>query len=302
MRVGLAAAIAAVFVAGCFTPKLDPCALQCAAGNECPRGTQCLADGFCHDSTGEDLCAADDIDAGGGIDADTTPDANLPDAMVCLTACGDGVVDDGMGEACDDGNCDPGDGCSDVCAVEANFICLDDEPTTCNREPTLAGDAIITEIFRDPIGGDGVREWFEVHNPGTVGVDLLGVSFADDNADAFAITVNLPIPPGGHAVIGASTDMGQNDGVTVDFAWSNFQLGNNNDEILMKAASSGVQLDDVRWNNAQFPDTEGDSMSLDPDNYSATLNDIGGSWCDGAASFGTGGGAGTPGALNQQCP
>lgn len=39
---------------------------------------------------------------------------------MCLTLCGDGIY---VNESCDDGNLDDGDGCSENCDIEANWIC-----------------------------------------------------------------------------------------------------------------------------------------------------------------------------------
>lgn len=49
------------------------------------------------------------------------PDAGELDAGLPLD-CGDGVVD--SGEACDDGNLTPGDGCEANCAVTAGWVCI----------------------------------------------------------------------------------------------------------------------------------------------------------------------------------
>ncbi len=48
--------------------------------------------------------------------------------------CGNGKIEEG--EACDDGNIDAEDGCSDSCELEAGFICSG-EPTTCITEASL---------------------------------------------------------------------------------------------------------------------------------------------------------------------
>jgi cysteine-rich repeat protein len=52
--------------------------------------------------------------------------------------CGDGVVDANDGEACDDQNNNPNDGCDATCAVEEGYVC-DGEPSVCN---TVCGDSI----------------------------------------------------------------------------------------------------------------------------------------------------------------
>jgi len=37
--------------------------------------------------------------------------------------CGNSVVDENLGESCDDGNTLNGDGCNAICQIEANYIC-----------------------------------------------------------------------------------------------------------------------------------------------------------------------------------
>ena len=64
--------------------------------------------------------------------------------------CGDGVVD--PGEACDDGNSLPGDGCNGVCAVEANAVC-----------PPTGGPCVSTIIC-----GNGTLEGSEVCDDGDI--------------------------------------------------------------------------------------------------------------------------------------
>lgn len=44
--------------------------------------------------------------------------------------CGNGVIETGQGEQCDDGNFDNLDGCSSACIIEANFLCRQ-EPSLC---------------------------------------------------------------------------------------------------------------------------------------------------------------------------
>ncbi|MCB1215143.1 MAG: DUF4215 domain-containing protein [Deltaproteobacteria bacterium] len=48
--------------------------------------------------------------------------SNQPNAQCrldcTLPSCGDGILDDSLGEACDDGNLDEGDGCDSICHVE----------------------------------------------------------------------------------------------------------------------------------------------------------------------------------------
>lgn len=69
-------------------------------------------------------------------------------------SCGDGIV--GAGEACDDGNTNPGDGCSATCTVETGFQCFG-EPSVCQ---TTCGDGILAPAYEqcddnDTTPGDG---------------------------------------------------------------------------------------------------------------------------------------------------
>ncbi|MFK7997936.1 MAG: DUF4215 domain-containing protein [Polyangiales bacterium] len=52
--------------------------------------------------------------------------------------CGDGSIDDA--EVCDDGGNANGDGCSDVCTIEADFACID-EPSMC--EMSVCGNSMV---------------------------------------------------------------------------------------------------------------------------------------------------------------
>ena len=80
--------------------------------------------------------------------------------------CGDGIVE--PAEECDDGNLDVGDGCDDLCLVEAGFVC-DGEPSSCGtlQERDLvpdSGDALVT--FDELTG----LEWLDV--PETQGISF----------------------------------------------------------------------------------------------------------------------------------
>jgi cysteine-rich repeat protein len=82
-------------------------------------------------------------------------DAIGPSSEVCNGLDDDcnGIVDDGCGEfvcgnafvepgeACDDGNTEPGDGCSADCQVEAGWTCFEDGPSIC--QPLVCGDGLV---------------------------------------------------------------------------------------------------------------------------------------------------------------
>ena len=49
----------------------------------------------------------------------------------CYVICGDEII---IGEECEDGNTETGDGCSDECEVEEGFYCTDDYPSVCTTK------------------------------------------------------------------------------------------------------------------------------------------------------------------------
>lgn len=57
---------------------------------------------------------------------------------VCVVTCGDGEFDADLGEACDDGNTDNGDGCAMDCTLEADFVCANEDGETSICGPELA--------------------------------------------------------------------------------------------------------------------------------------------------------------------
>src|SRR3569623_1605557 len=73
-----------------------------------------------------DLLIAE-LGPGGQFEAapDRPPDPDACDgAASCVVGCGNGKLDPGLGEACDDGNDVSGDGCSASCdTIENDFIC-----------------------------------------------------------------------------------------------------------------------------------------------------------------------------------
>ena len=58
--------------------------------------------------------------------------------------CGDGAVDSGNGEFCDDSNVINGDGCTNLCTVETGFTCLG-APSVCERNNEICFDGITND-------------------------------------------------------------------------------------------------------------------------------------------------------------
>ena len=92
------------------------------------------------------------VDAGSPKDL-LGPVCGLTPGDVCAvpTTCGNGILDQGSGETCDDGNKTPGDGCSAACRVETGWQC-----------PTPGSPCISTVVCGD--GHIGGKEACDDHN------------------------------------------------------------------------------------------------------------------------------------------
>ena len=250
----------------------------CGDGN-CGGDEDC---GNCAEDCGE--CECGDGTCNGDEDCDTCPD----DCTNCDPYCGDAVVDESLEEECDDGNTAPDDGCDEECKIEPQAA-----------EP---GTIVITEIMKNPeMVDDVVGEWFELYNSGDVDVDLNGWKLADEGIDEHKIFSydGVVIASKGYLVFGKEADKELNGGLDVDYVYSNFNLSNKDDEIVLSVY--GVTIDEVGYDNGQnFPGAPGKSLSLSPESYDGTANDDGAAWCDGTTAYGDGD-LGSPGEANPDC-
>ena len=120
---------------GVDTGEGDPCPGLCQMKNICGNGV----------SEGQNYEQCDD----GSENSDTAPDACRQD---CISArCGDTVID--TGETCDDGNRSDGDGCED-CAIQP--FCGDGVIDEDLGEQCDGGYACSSECEREPLCGDGI--------------------------------------------------------------------------------------------------------------------------------------------------
>ena len=160
----------------------------------------CIAGAFTCDATvalplGAHTFSAAQTDAGGTTSAAST-------VSFFVAVCGDGAL---HGEACDDGNTTPGDGCSAVCAVEDGFTC-EGEPSVCGDDAD--GDGITdddeTDAGTDPNDADsdddGVIDGDEPSwNVDTDGDGLINALDPDSDDDGILDGTELGIttPPTG---------------------------------------------------------------------------------------------------------
>lgn len=144
-------------------------------------------------------------------------------------------------------------------------------------------------------------EWFEIYNTTAYPINLNGWIITDDGSDSHTIPSDVWVPANGYVVLGRNANYPTNGGVVVDYQYSNFQLGNTGDEVVISADS--VEVDRVDYNDPF--DSPGESQQLDPDFYDDVDNNNLANWCDtdnGGAYALPGGDHGTPGAPNHQCP
>ena len=212
----------------------------------------------------------------GPSNSDQQPDACRTSCL--FPGCGDLVVDSGE-------SCDGIVGCSSGCAVLT----------------TQPGDLVITEVMVTPgYAADAVGEWLEVLNVSSEEVDLAQFTIHDDGGESWSMESGAPalLSPGEIHVFGAGLSPEENGGVPVDTLLWGFSLDDASDEIVLSLGS--LEIDRLEY-DPDFPFAPGVSMSLDPEETEATLNDSSASWCAGVLSFGFGD-LGTPGETNISCP
>ena len=263
------------------------------------------------------VCGNDILDEGEECDGGE----NCSDTCQIETSepfCGNGQIE--QGEVCDDGNIEDGDGCSSVCQLElSEYACSNgidddgdglidypddpgcesgqDEDETNEVIGIQPGDIVINEIMQHPTKAPWSKgEWFEVYNTTGADIDLLNCSISDIGGNFHVIHDSLTVLSHDYAVLGVNNDLGLNGGVNVDYVYSLFILGDNDDEIILTCDS--VEIDRVEYDGGpNFPNPTGASMIL----ANPLLdNDIGANWCESSSAYGLGD-LGTPGALNDPC-
>lgn len=147
--------------------------------------------------------------------------------------------------------------------------------------PQYAGDILITEYMAKSQAGTGDKgEWVELFNATETVLDLGGCILKDEGVDKHTIVGQLLISPGQYIVLGASTDPALNHNAGVVYAYQNFVLGNNGDEIILECA--GVMIDRVAYTKTP---TTAVSRQLDPSHFDVNENDLETSWCLSSSIF-----------------
>ena len=162
-------------------------------------------------------------------------------------------------------------------------------------------ELVITEVYANPKGSDGKKEWFEVYVvPGVSKVHLNGVGIMKKVGEEPAWTFTTPqcieLEGGKHYVLCRSANPAENGGLTACIEYGSVTLVNSGGVIGL--GKPGVIYDLAP---AYGDASDGISRQLDPEFYSASGNDSKDHWCDTPASSTFADGRGTPGQLNPAC-
>ena len=171
--------------------------------------------------------------------------------------------------------------------------------------PVLGGSVIINEIMPNPdVVADAQGEWFELYNTTSAAIDINGWTISDSDFDAHTINNGgaLNVPANGYLVLGINGDPATNGGVTVDYVYAGFYLGNSGDEVILTDDVGPTEIDRVVYDGGpDFPHLPGASMELGIDFQDMVDNDASASWAEASVPFGAGD-LGTPGAANTFVP
>lgn len=202
------------------------------------------------------------------------------------------------------------DGTADVSPTETttytltatNTVGSNNQAVTITVTPLVAGDLVVSEIMMNPATvADTTGEWFEIYNPGTMTVNLSGLTIETGSATD-TIDTDVLVPGSGYALLALSSTTTENDSLpTPDFVYSGLSFDETSADSL-SVIDSGTTIDAVAWDGSTWTVTEGYSWSLDSGTLTATDNDSFTNWCNGAAMWtGAASNYGSPGVANPSC-
>jgi hypothetical protein len=202
------------------------------------------------------------------------------------------------------------DGTADVTPTETTVYTLTATNTvgstpataTVTVTPLVAGDLVISEIMMNPhTVADTTGEWFEIYNPGSMTVNLNGLTIGTGSATD-TIDSDVLVPGSNYALLALSSTPAENDNLpTPDFVYASLAFDETSADTL-SVLDGSTPIDAVAWDGSTWTVTEGYSWSLDSATLTATDNDTFGNWCNGTAMWtGASSNYGTPGASNPSC-
>jgi len=160
------------------------------------------------------------------------------------------------------------------------------------------GDLIFTEFMVNPAAvSDTKGEWIEIFNTSNSDLVLNGliISDAGSNTHALSSDEDLIISAGGFFLMARNIEPDENGGITPDYVYSNFSLGNTEDEIILSLDNQTI-LDEITYNSS-WPLYSGASLELDPGINDPESNDSPEQWHPAVDVYGDGD-LGTPGFSN----
>ncbi|MDY0061529.1 MAG: hypothetical protein RBU45_17090 [Myxococcota bacterium] len=159
-------------------------------------------------------------------------------------------------------------------------------------EPPVGG-VIVSEIFSNPEGTEGPKEWLELYTTADGPVDLNGLHLklqANDPAPlqgAHCVTVSK----GDYVLLAKSADPATNGGLPAPGMLFTGTLVNSDLSLQLLALDGSTVLDAVTYGKAVEQEK---SVQLSLGKLDATANDLEASWCQSVER-------GTPGAANVEC-
>ncbi|MAX13596.1 MAG: hypothetical protein CMG11_06110, partial [Candidatus Marinimicrobia bacterium] len=121
---------------------------------------------------------------------------------------------------------------------------------------------VVNEIMKNPSAvSDTEGEWFEIINISNNQINLFGWSIKDSGSDNHIIDSNVYINPGEYLILGINNDLNSNGGISIDYEYDNFIFSNSDDEIII-VSNTGIIVDSIAYNDLEFPDPSGSSISL----------------------------------------
>ncbi len=167
-----------------------------------------------------------------------------------------------------------------------------------NVAPNI-GSIIITEIMHNPSAvTDANGEYFEVYNTTGTDIDLNGWVISDNGSESHPINSSVIVPSGGYAVFARNSIFAENGNFNADYDFVSFTLSSIDEIIITTPVEMGsVIIDQVYYDDTNFPNNAGESMELHLYEYNNVSNDTGSNWGAATTAYGLGD-LGTPGINN----
>jgi hypothetical protein len=174
---------------------------------------------------------------------------------------------------------------------------MEDSGTDTSTIDTLEYNLVINEIMQNPSAvSDANGEWFEIFNFSPDTINLSGFTIKDNGSNTHTISSSVTILPYFYAVLAKNADINTNGGLSVDYEYSDFTLGNSDDEIVL-IDPYGNTIDSVAYDGGpNWPDPTGATMALF--GFETDDNNLGYNWVESDSLTYGDGDYGTPGYTN----